>query len=273
LLVTAPAQAQAFEGTYVALGDSYTSGPGIPVQRPDSGLCGRSDRNYPSLLATAIRPAAFKDVSCSGAITDNMTQSQFGAPPQFDALDSNTRLVTLGIGGNDADFVGTTTTCLFLGLLNPQGAPCKERFTAGGTDQLLARINQVAPKIDAVLQGIKARAPQARVLLVGYPDLLPDAKSKCTVDISIGAGDFPYLYSINKAMNQMLATRAAANRVEYVDTFTSSIGHDGCQSPGTRYIEPVIGVVDGAPIHPNPLGMRNTAGQVQSKLAALRVRS
>ena len=65
-LVMTPARAaDRFSGAYVALGDSYTSGPGIPGQVPGSLLCFRSDHNYPSLLARAINPASFTDVSCA----------------------------------------------------------------------------------------------------------------------------------------------------------------------------------------------------------------
>src|SRR5919109_3079172 len=61
---------------YVALGDSYTAGPVIPVQLDDPGGCLRSDHNYPHLAAPETGLAPFRDVSCSGATTDDMTQPQ-----------------------------------------------------------------------------------------------------------------------------------------------------------------------------------------------------
>src|SRR5207237_9511985 len=76
---------------YVALGDSYTAGPVIPVLQPDPLGCLRSDHNYPHLVAPFLALPVFRDVSCSGATTDDMTQPQdvtLGPPnpPQFDAL-------------------------------------------------------------------------------------------------------------------------------------------------------------------------------------------
>src|SRR4051794_10127159 len=52
-------------GRYVALGDSFTSGPLIPRQHGKPFACLRSDHNYPSLVAHALRAGVFADVSCS----------------------------------------------------------------------------------------------------------------------------------------------------------------------------------------------------------------
>ena len=77
--------------SYVALGDSYTAGPLIPNQDPAYPGCLRSDHNYPSLIAPDLGLPAFRDVSCSGAQTKDMTSSQDvdpnpDNPPQFNAL-------------------------------------------------------------------------------------------------------------------------------------------------------------------------------------------
>src|SRR3712207_13498 len=57
-------------GRYVALGDSFTSGPLIPAQVDLN--CVRSNRNYPALTAAAIGSSALVDVSCGGATTDDI---------------------------------------------------------------------------------------------------------------------------------------------------------------------------------------------------------
>ena len=261
-----PAAATPAVGDYVALGDSYVAGPGIPETVSDSGICARSDHNYPSLVAQAAAPTAFTDVSCSGAVTDDMTGRQLGIAPQFDALTSDTGLVTLTIGGNDAGFAGIVVTCVVLSFSDPTGAPCKNNYNSGGTDQILQKLNEIAPKVGAVIQGIHQRSPQAQVLVVGYPDLLPDTKSKCAVDVPVATGDVPYLNGIEQRLNQLLAAQAAANDAEFVDTYTSSVGHDLCQAPGTRWVEGLQDIQDAAPIHPNSLGMANTAAQALSAL-------
>ncbi len=248
-----------FSGAYVALGDSYTSGPGIPGQVPGSLLCFRSDHNYPSLLARAINPASFTDVSCAGALTPNMTNAQGLAAPQFNALGPADRLVSVGIGGNDVGFASIAVTCLALALLDRDGAPCRAHYTSGGSDQIAAAIAQTAPKIAAVLRGIHQRAPHARVLLVGYPDIVPASASDCAPGVNdpLAAGDIPWVNGEEKALNRMLAAQAAANGATYVNTYRSSIGHDACQAPGTRWIEGIVNVQNAFPIHPNALGMRN----------------
>src|SRR3712207_570413 len=62
--------------SYVALGDSYTSGPAIPVQQTNPTGCLRSNQNYPHLTARHTGLPAFRDVSCSGATTADMFAAQ-----------------------------------------------------------------------------------------------------------------------------------------------------------------------------------------------------
>ncbi|NSC20171.1 SGNH/GDSL hydrolase family protein [Streptomyces albus subsp. chlorinus] len=249
---------------YVSLGDSYTSGPGIPNQTDEN--CQRSDRNYPTLTAATLGPGTFEDVSCGGATTAEMTRPQGSAPPQFDALDKNTDLVTVGIGGNDIGFADIVARCVILGALVPNGSPCKASYTLGGTDQLAARIQATATKIDEVLRGIHDRAPAARVLVVGYPDLLPEDGTNCPRTVSLAKGDAPWLRDTEKRLNSMLAARAAAGGAEYVDTYSSSVGHDMCKPVGTRWVEP-LQATDAAGFHPNAAGHRAMAEAV---LAAAR---
>jgi lysophospholipase L1-like esterase len=252
-------------GGYVALGDSYASGPFIPNQ-VEVG-CVRSDHNYPSLVAAALRFSNFRDTSCSGATTADMTQTQQGVfgipePPQFDALSADTTLVTVGIGGNDIGFMSIVTTCSQESLTNPFGSPCKEMYTSGGSDRLAAAIAATAPSIAAVLKGIHQRAPQARVLLVGYPVILPATGNGCWPRVPFAYGDVPYLRGVELKLNRMLAAQAAANGAIYVNTYSSSIGHDVCQSTGTKWVEGLVPTSPAAPFHPNALGMKNSAAAV-----------
>src|SRR3569833_2781256 len=143
--ITAPSASAAGE-RYVALGDSMASGPLIPNITGNVG-CGRSTHNYAHELAAQLGVAELHDVTCSGAETKHMTQSQSlsvagvptgTAPPQFDALTADTTLVTLTIGGNDAGLVGIAQDCL---NLDPTATPCKERYTQGGVDPVAQRVD------------------------------------------------------------------------------------------------------------------------------------
>ncbi len=124
--------AAGFPGGYVALGDSYTSGPAIHDQVPGSYLCFGSDHNYPSLVAQALRPASFTDVSCAGATSGSMTGLQGLAAPQFNALGVQDRLVTVGIGGNDVGFALVAIICLALAPRSIPAARRAARITPAG---------------------------------------------------------------------------------------------------------------------------------------------
>ncbi len=252
-----PAHASTPPPSYVALGDSYAAGPLIPVQIPSAGSCGRSDHNYAHLVASALAYAAFRDVSCSGAETGDMYDPQSGIypsapPPQLDALDANTRVVTLQIGGNDIGFTSIIENCA---SPVPSGHPCRDHYVVNGDDQLADAIAATAPKVAAVIQAIHARAPRARVDVLGYPSILPDDGSSCWPQMPIAPDDVPYLVATEKRLDGMIRTQAKANSARYVDLYTPSIGHDACQLVTVRWVEPVVPVLPAFPVHPNSNGM------------------
>ncbi|MFF8731859.1 SGNH/GDSL hydrolase family protein [Streptomyces sp. NPDC015171] len=249
---------------YAALGDSYTSGPGIP--RQVDAACGRSDHNYPSLVAARRSTAAFTDVSCGGATTAEMWQAQGGNPPQLDALDRHTDLVTVQIGGNDVGFGTVIGTCARLAAQDPAGNPCERSYKAAGYDQLALAVVRTAPKVDRVLRAVHARAPHARVVVVGYPDLLPDDGGGCFPQVPFAQKDFPYLRDTEKRLNLMLRLVAGVNRAEYVDTYRPTVGHDMCKAPADRWIEPLRPASPAAPAHPNAKGEEAMARAVLARI-------
>lgn len=264
--VLVPATAQAASVSYVGLGDSYASGPVIPNQVDTS--CTRSDHNYASLLNAANGYSSFTDMSCGGATTVDMTQAQSGTdnPPQFNGLKPDTGLVTLSISGNDIGFANIVLNCASMGATQPNGTPCTDYYNSGGTDQIAQSINNTAPKVAATLQGIHQRSPQAKVLVVGYLDILPQTGSCYSPNNTIAPGDYPYLNAKEQQLNQMLSTEAGGNAATYVDTFNASIGHDLCQAIGTRWIEGLFPTSPAAPVHPNELGMQADTAQLQHAL-------
>ena len=251
---------------YVALGDSYTAGLGIPNQIPEAAGCGRSDHNYPHLVAATLRVGQFTDVSCGSATTAHMTGAQplpdgMTNAPQFDALGPDVDLVTLGIGGNDMGFGEIMVTCAAYSVLLPIGAPCRQHYTSQG-DELGARIDATAPKVAAVLAGIRERAPAARILVVGYPVILPATGPGCWPLMPVAMGDVAWLRTVEGRLNAMLATQAAAAGAGFVDTYSSSVGHDVCRLPGAKWVEGFVPTAPASPVHPNALGMANSAEQV-----------
>jgi len=274
LMLPATAASAADPGPYVALGDSYTAAPLVLNQTGRPAGCSRSDHNYPSLVAAAFGVGSFTDVSCSAAQTKDMTAPQavaFGTNmPQFDALREDTRVVTVGIGGNDVGFVGAALTCGGLGLTTPTGTSCRNFYAPGGNDSLTSSIAQAAPKIAAVLTGIHERSPQARTALVGYPAVVPRTGNGCYPIVSLSPDDLRYFDSLLMRLNAMLAEQAAANGAEFVDTYFDSIGHDVCKLPGAKWFEGLIPTAVAYPLHPNALGMASMARSVVRVLSGPR---
>jgi lysophospholipase L1-like esterase len=260
--------ADAAAGRYVALGDSAASGPLIPL--PDLSMpgCFRSTANYPKLAARQLG-LPITDVTCSGADTGDMTSPQetdLGtAPPQFDALGADTTVVTLQIGGNDAGLVGLAESCLNL-LPQPFGTSCADENTAGGGDVYGERIAGVGPKAAAVLDGIHARAPGARVFVVGYTTYLPP--NGCYPRVQVWGKDANYVQAKIDQLNQALADAATAHGASYVDIRTPGVGHDVCKSGSVRWVEPFVPGNLAAPLHPNARGMQGMAQVVGAAVAA-----
>ena len=269
LVVPGTAAARRAPQSYVSLGDSYTAGPIIPVQQTDPLGCLRSDHNYPHLVAAALGVSDFHDPSCSGAETGDMTNAQGVSPgpnpPQFDSLSTNTQLVTLGIGGNDIGFSEIVENC---SSPTPTGHPCQDHYVVNGHDELSDRIDMTAPKIAAVLQGIHQRAPKAQIFVVAYLAILPESGPGCWPQLPITPDDVPYLRGVEKKLNAMLATQAGANGAKFVDAYTASIGHDACQIPGFRWVEPAVPASPAAPVHPNLFGMQGYAAAVLARINA-----
>lgn len=256
-----PSVASAGGKSYVAMGDSYTAGPGItPVSPTAPADCGQSAANYPHLVASGLG-LLLTDVSCSGAKTENFTVAQHpDQPPQFDALTPSTRVVTVGMGGNDGNLFGTLVAgCTALDLGHPNsGAPCQEHFEAFVTKTFE---ENVAPQ-EAALAEIHVLAPKAKVFVVGYPEITP-LNGYCPTAIPWTTGDLRWFnLDVQRRGNAALRRAAIANDATYVDTFTLSMGHNACEPVGVRWIEPLFGSLTGVPVHPNALGQKADAFDV-----------
>ena len=179
-------------------------------------------------------------------------------PPQLDSLSTDTQLVTLTIGGNDIGFSDLAQDCV---SVLPFGSPSRDRYTRGG-DQITARINATAPKVDATLDGIRARSPGAKVLVVNYSAIFPHSGSGCWPRMPVAPGDVRWLREKHVQLNAMLAQQAAANGASIVDVYSASVGRDACAGSGTRWVEPYVPGNAAAPLHPNLRGMQAMAAMV-----------
>jgi lysophospholipase L1-like esterase len=260
-------------GPVVALGDSYTAGDMLPLSLATTPPgCLRSEHGYAVQVANALGASAgFVNAACSGAGVKEMTGSQrtyLGTnPAQLSVLSPDDSLVMLTLGGDDMGFLNVLDTCMKLSITDPGGSPCQSRYTSGGTDQLAAKVVAERQKLTAVLTAIRALAPRAKVLLVGYPDVFP-LHGGCWPAVPITDGDIAYLRGIGLQLNAMLSAAAAATGVTYVDTYPQTVGHDFCQDARIKDIEGLIPTSLAAPFHPNAHGQAAMAAAVLGALRA-----
>lgn len=259
LLPAAGAQAQT--GRFVALGDSDPAGSGLPPY--DAGApanCFRTVAGAPRLAAQQLGTSDYADMTCAAATIDDLwnTQYVFGQPansPQLGALNGSEAIVTLTIGDNDSDVTAVADNCL--SSSDPNSTPCRDHFGENGLNSMAAGI---AGNLAAALDAIHARAPRAKVFLVGYPRILPQDVSSCWGRINVTAGDAPLVTGWQQAINETQKGVAAAHGATFVDLFNAwAPGRDGCSSAATAWVKPQIDPPDGWPLHPTLLGQQQAA--------------
>jgi lysophospholipase L1-like esterase len=260
----------ALSGPMVALGDSYTAGALLPTDLRARPLgCLRSANAYPVLVAAALG-ASLTDVACASAGVGDVTAAQrtnIGTnPSQLNALAPDDALVVLTLSGDDIGFTNVLDECMELSFTDLWGSPCRAHYTGGGTDQLAALVRAEAPRMAAVLSDIAAHAPQARIVVVGYPDMFP-LSGGCWPAVPITNGDIGYLRGIELQLNAMLAADAKAAHATFVNTYAPTIGHDFCQPERIRDVEGLLPGSLALPFHPNARGQAAIAAAV---LAAVR---
>lgn len=159
---------------YVALGDSYSSGEGVPTYLPGTdepaygsvpeNRCHRSEKAYPFLLeqdtSLDLNLSAF--VACSGATTYNVLHGQNGEPGQLDALSDTTDVVSISIGGNDIGFAPFAANCVV--------DSCSDLYALFSA---MIESTAFADRLEEVYTSILEQAPNAQVYVVGYPHLVP----------------------------------------------------------------------------------------------------
>jgi hypothetical protein len=260
-----PAQATTSPLRYVALGDSYSAASGVLPPDPSAPpQCLLSIRNYPHVIA-GTTGALLTDVTCGAADTSHFFTSQYsGVAPQLDAAKPDTQLITMTIGGNDSGvFINTIQACGVAGVSTlGQGRPCKDRYGSSFEDTIRTT---TYPSLVNALRAVRAKAPRARVAILGYPWIMP-ATGGCFGKMPIATGDVPYVRGIQATLNDAVRRAAAATGATYVNLNTVSNGHDACQPIGVRWVEPVLQGTNPVIVHPNALGESEMAAQAMTVL-------
>lgn len=197
--------------SYVALGDSYSSGTGTRSYVADGTDCLRSTRAYPSLLA-ARRGYSLDLRACSGAVVADVTAAQLGA------LSASTAYVTISVGGNDAGFADVLTTC---------ATPWWMASCTKAVDGARSFINATLPgRLSTLYSQIRTRAPQARVVVAGYPRIFGD--EDCNALTFFSASERDKLNATADLLNQRLREQAAAKGFGFADPTSRFVGHAVC---------------------------------------------
>ncbi|WP_017589011.1 SGNH/GDSL hydrolase family protein [Nocardiopsis ganjiahuensis] len=216
---------------YVALGDSYSSGVGAGSYDL-SASCKRSSRAYPALWAAQNSVASFSFEACGGATSASVRSLQLGT------LSSATDLVSVTSGGNDAGFVDVVVSC--------RTGSDEACFSAlDNSDRYIAQ--SLSGQLDGLYSDIRAKAPGARVVVLGYPRLYET--SSCFGAITVERRE--RINATADTLNAQLRNRAQAHGFVYADVSPAFEGHRICAS--TSWIHGPTWPVESS-YHPNGTG-------------------
>ena len=232
--------------TYLALGDSYSSGEGNPPFSADMD-CHRSYDAWPYLLAKSdARLWLLGNYACTGAKASNaLTKSynpcsllfQFRRCPQSPQISVMKSLkpdiVTITIGGNDIGFASTIRGCYLEGIAHRQNL-CVDRLYSQ-----VAVIKNFGNKAVGYYKEIKAALPgKSKLYIVGYPNLFP-TNQKATIHCgwlsNAGRAEFNTLAIL---LDKVLHDAANAAGVNYVSTLYALKGHELCTS--SSWVNPIV---------------------------------
>ena len=261
------AGASAGPGVYVALGDSYSSGQGNPPFDPAGGGCARSVSDaYPDKIAKDLGLTAsnhgFRFQACSGNTTSQVTSSQLSA------LGTNTRVVTITVGGDDVGFKDVLLACSTL-------IDCGSRvgrWLYGPTRNASRNIQALRHKLETLYSTIHHDAPNVGgdIYVLGYPDVFPQVGAKipvlCTKRLNLAAPAIEWLAERQQELDATVKAAAKSAGVKYVDPNVagkhySFRTHDICSST-SWFHRPLSSIADAnfdASYHPTPAGQQALA--------------
>jgi lysophospholipase L1-like esterase len=211
VLATAATPASAATVNYVGMGDSYASGLG--AGNLSGGSCDRSSGAADQLWANTHSPASFAFVACAGATTADIINSQVSA------LSSSTTLVSVTIGGNDVGFSDVMATCVLSSTSSCVSAVSNAENEAQ---------TQLPAELDNAYNAIRSHAPNAKVVVVGYPEFYDLAKSSSCIGLS--TQDRTALNGGADVLDSVIQAAAARHGFTWSDVRSAFAGHEICDS-------------------------------------------
>ncbi len=254
---------------YVALGDSYSSGEGnptfdLPTDTPGADMCHRSSAAWPRLLG--VRPEYH--LACSGATVFSLYESQQTLAPdnqsqlsrlqavenQLHTTGTHVGRVTLTIGGNDIGFAAIIGDCFF--------RECLAHF-----DQNLAQVRDLRARLVTLINNIETAAPQAQVVLVGYPRLFPQNQSGNATCGWLTPIERDRANQLSLALDTVLQQAATATGVRFVSVQNALAGHELCTTDSWVFpVNPLSYGTDQRQAHPLVAGQTAVARMVATAL-------
>lgn len=207
-----PAASAAAQPQYVALGDSYSSGVGTRTFYEEPGECERSPDAYGPKIAAA-KGYTLNFEACSGAITTEVNEKQLGN------LNSGTSLVTITIGGNDAGFSNVIINCALYYFT------CGEAISEADTFIK----NTLPGRLETTYKDIHTKAPNAKVVVLGYPKLFTKEGTTCNVNF-LTSGNEKKMNESAELLDGVIKGRAEAAKFTFVNPTSAFESHEVCSS-------------------------------------------
>ncbi|MDJ0325353.1 PKD domain-containing protein [Cryobacterium sp. PH31-AA6] len=264
---------------YVALGDSYQSGEGTKDYITGTDIegvnqCHRSESAYPGLLVSSQVVQLTLDFrACSGAkIADMLQDSDPTGPPwndgssQISGLDPTTRLVTVGIVGNDLGFSDFVAECVKLSTFTFDS--CEDKLGTDLEDQLTSlESGTIHQDLVDLYRLIRAKAPYARVVVVSYPHFFPEKGARKSCGWIFRSSDQMWMNAGVDRADAAIGTAARMAGFEHVNTATSNAGHEMCtDEEAMNGVKGAIWAADSESYHPNKLGHQLIADRIDDQL-------
>lgn len=183
---------------YVGLGDSIAAGTGGSTYVDTA--CLRTTAAYPTQLGGLNN-------ACFGATTSIVVQTQLGA------LNGSVKRVSVTVGANDIGAGEVAAACVSA----PQSTTCQQALATS----LFVDLPKLPGKIRTMISAIRAKAPNATVVLTGYPRLFTVSPTEPAIQQTMEN-------TINYAtdlLNTTIAASAYANRASFSSVTWAFIGH------------------------------------------------
>jgi Tol biopolymer transport system component len=246
---------------FAVLGDSYSSGEGVPdfISPTDTDGCHRSTTAYAEDLTNypfGMTLSTYGFQACAGATSSQILSGMNGESAQTGAITSSDNYVILTVGGNNVGFPTFAYKCVIDG--------CPESGSAY-SDVESSIQNDLPGQLDSFFSSLSSYVGSKRVLVLGYPEILPPttASYSCT---GLSSGSQTAAKQVEVDLNSAIleAVADAGSPFEFVaadGTNSPFNGHQLCASDpyfhSVNWVDTYSGVTFGDisySYHPNAEG-------------------